>query len=548
MKLYTRRIMARCLGWGFLVLIIAGCSLSSPSTGEPRVVYITATFPPATAVESTPVPAMPSVQATPVDLPPAVPQPGLSPVPQSVAFAPTPNPERFTLDQGRADSHTVRPGDTLYGIAAAYGASLDALLAVNDLPDPNALSVGQVLALPDLPTMLTPGFKLVPDGRLVRGPGSSSFDVRAFVAGQPGYIRLVTDEVDTRQADGSAITEVLTGAQIVERISIEYSLDARLLLALTEYLAGWLSNPAPPEERRARPFNTDREGFYRQLAWLANQVNAGYYGWRYRGWTTLEFSGTERYLYAPGLNAGTVALQYVLALHLDPAAWARAVNGVQGFYSTYYAYFGDPFAGVVDPVVPPDLTQPPLLLPFAQGEVWYFTGGAHGGWASGSAWAAVDFAPPDERQDGVFCFVSAYWVRAVADGVIARSEDGAVVLDLDGDGDESTGWTIFYLHIAEQDRVPVGARVRAGDPIGRASCEGGFSTATHLHIGRRYNGEWLPSDCFVCAPHDSRPPFDMGGWTVVGIRNQEYQGYLDRGGERRTAEQGRVSLVNRIAW
>ena len=83
-----------------------------------------------------------------------------------------------------------------------------------------------------------------------------------------------------------------------------------------------------------------------------------------------------------------------------------------------------------------------------------------------------------------------------------------------------------------------------GDVIGYASCEGGFSTATHMHIGRRYNGEWLPASCQDCAV----PPFVMSGWTVYGIPGQEYQGSLFRNGEQRIAEQGRNNPINQISW
>jgi hypothetical protein len=66
-------------------------------------------------------------------------------------------------------------------------------------------------------------------------------------------------------------------------------------------------------------------------------------------------------------------------------------------------------------------------------------------------------------------------------------------LDLDGDGNEQTGWVIYYLHVASRDRIAVGAKVRAGDPIGHPSCEGGEATGTHIHIARKYNGEWIPA-------------------------------------------------------
>ena len=123
-----------------------------------------------------------------------------------------------------------------------------------------------------------------------------------------------------------------------------------------------------------------------------------------------------------------------------------------------------------------------------------------------------------------------------------------VALDLDGDGDDTTGWILLYLHIDAQDRAVVGTRVHVGDRIGRPSCEGGVSTATHLHVARLYNGEWIPASCEACAPGQERPPFVMSGWTVVGFASQEYQGIMTRGGDQRIAEQGRLVEENRVSW
>lgn len=47
-----------------------------------------------------------------------------------------------------ARRHTVQPGDTLSAIAAASGVSVEALIAANDLDDPDLIAVGQVLRIP----------------------------------------------------------------------------------------------------------------------------------------------------------------------------------------------------------------------------------------------------------------------------------------------------------------------------------------------------------------------------------------------------------------
>lgn len=49
---------------------------------------------------------------------------------------------------GCSSHHTVRPGQTLSGIAAHYGVSMQALMQVNNIWNPNRIFVGQVLCIP----------------------------------------------------------------------------------------------------------------------------------------------------------------------------------------------------------------------------------------------------------------------------------------------------------------------------------------------------------------------------------------------------------------
>jgi LasA protease len=509
----TRRVL-------FAALLLALAALACSREAAPPVYTVTAT---PWAVESTPgiVPTAPLEPAgTGAEL---------------TLSAPTPDPTR-PIEAQDDKTYVVQPGDTLLNIALVYDTTIPQLMALNGITNENSIFVGQVLEVPGEPAQSGPSFKIIPDSELIYGPSLLGFDAGAYIARQPGYLRTHVEEVDGQS---------LTGAQIVCRVGLELSVSPRLLLALLEYRSGWLTKAAPSELELAYPMgyaNTLYVGLYRQLSWAANKLNEGYYGWRNRGLSVIVFPDGERIAFAPQINAGTAAVQHLFAQTHSLSTWLPQV-GADGFYATFVTLFGNPFAYAVEPLIPPDVTQPELALPWAEDETWYLTGGPHGAWASGSAWAAVDFAPPGEQMG---CYVAEAWTRAMAPGVIARSGEGAVLLDLDGDGYEGTGWVIFYLHLA--NRVPAGVMVDTGDPLGQPSCEGGVTTATHVHIARKYNGVWMPAQCPNCAPLVGAPPFVMGGWAVGGFLGQEYDGYMTRGEEYREAFDGGREEINAVCW
>lgn len=517
--------MKRWRIWFYLILtaVIVGCS-----PDQPMVVVIT----------STPVQGEPS-------------SPTLAALPQLTAAA---GSDAALVTGVSAAQHIVQWGDTLSQIAAQYDVSLASILAVNDLENPDLLEVNQIINLPQVPVTYTLAFQIMSDARLVRSAKAQSFDTAAFIRSRPGIIGSLNIPVATRQADGSALTDILSASQIVERVSLEYSVDPRILLALLEYRAGLLSQADTAPERQLYPFispeqsyGIDRSGLYNQLAWLADQLNFGYYDWKYRGKTILDFPDGNRLLYHPDLNAGSVALQYVFSRLSPFEDWKNDVSEA-GFYATYTAYFGNPLDDKV-PTIPAGLSQPPLSLPFRPGEIWRFTGGFHGGWGQGSAWAALDFTPPDEGSYGL-CYTARFPTTSVARGKVVRMADGVIVIDLDQDGNEGSGWTILYLHIVRDESLQLGQIVEAGDILGYASCFGGYATATHLHIARRYNGEWIPADCVQCPSTAVMPSFVISNWQAVGLPNQAYQGFLVNMTDNRrvTAEQGRNTKINEISW
>jgi LasA protease len=443
-------------------------------------------------------------------------------------FIPTPNPTRSAVvDPTEEQIHIVQRGDTLSAIAEWYGVTVESIVEVNDIPDINVLEVGQALIIPTAIQTTGPDFKIIPDSELVYGPALRDFDVAAFLAGRDCYLNIYSEEIDE---------QTWTGIEIVERVALEQSLNPRLLLALLEYESQWISQTSVADTAAFYPLNyTERPdeiyGLYRQLGWAGKMLQTGYYGWRQRGLTaTLLADGTRVGLH-PTLNAGTAGVQMLLSQTRNLEEWLVATQHT-GLFVTYVSLFGDPFQYAVEPLIPPDLSQPPMSLPWPEGETWYYTGGPHGGWGTGSAWAALDFVPPEVTEG---CEIYTEYAAAVADGVIARSEMGIVILDLDGDGFEGTGWTVFYLHLSSEGRAVVeGQKVKQGDPIGHPSCEGGVSFSSHLHIARRYNGEWIAADCTACPLEAPAPQMVLDGWLVYTY-GYEYDGSMTKGEEFREA-------------
>jgi LysM repeat protein len=78
----------------------------------------------------------PTPTATPFPTPTVMPLPTTTPLPSTT---PLPAPAR---------TYVVQPGDTLQDIARAFDVSLEDLMQVNGIAGPDALQVGQVLAMP----------------------------------------------------------------------------------------------------------------------------------------------------------------------------------------------------------------------------------------------------------------------------------------------------------------------------------------------------------------------------------------------------------------
>ena len=156
-------------------------------------------------------------------------------------------------------------------------------------------------------------------------------------------------------------------------------------------------------------------------------------------------------------------------------------------------------------------------LPFSIDETWTFNG------VHGPRKEAIDFSVgrpwPRWKSD-----TSNIWVVAAAPGVVRRTASCGLEID------HADGWTTVYYHLEHivRDAGPVNANDRLANIANtprEAACDGGSSTAPHVHFALKHNGEFVPINGLV-----------LSGWQVHSGRGRYDSNcarmYLARGDER----------------
>jgi murein DD-endopeptidase MepM/ murein hydrolase activator NlpD len=451
---------------------------------------------------------------------PVTPQPDVTTTPAVAETALTPlTPTATATPENQTPLPPVlyysQAGDTLPALAARFGVGQDEITSNEIFEVTGFIPAGKLLIIPNRLGETGPVDQILPDSEIVFSPSALDFDIEAFVNETGGYL------AGYREYMSNGWT---SGARVIEKVAIENSINPRLLLALVEFQAGWVYGEPKNLALTDYPLGyikQDKKGLYKQLSWAVQQLSLGYYGWREGILTSVPFNDGSQLRLAPGINAGTAAVEYLFARLYHPDVWNGVIFGTESFGVLYERMYGNAWlrAQTVEPLLPVNLSQPELQLPFLTGRSWSFTGGPHSAWGPDGARAALDFAPPSVQSG---CVDSDEWVAAMASGLVVRSGNGVVMVDLDGDGFEQTGWSILYLHVASEDRISQGAWVEQGSRIGHPSCEGGSSTGTHVHVARKYNGEWVLAGGAL--------PFTMDGW-IAQAGEKPYQGTLVRGDE-----------------
>lgn len=432
---------------------------------------------------------------------------GPSPTPVS-AGAPTQQPP-IQYGDGTL-TYTIQQGDTLPALAMRFSVSPNEIRSNTPLSQSGLLPVGLQVGIPEaLEDTLPYDRVLFPDSEVIYGPSVGSFSAADFARQAGGFLSAYTETVKG---------QTLSGPEIVHLVALESSTNPRLLLAFLEYRSGWVLGSPTGAESDVFPigYGAQDTGLYNELMITAKLLAQGFYGWRAGSFTSLNFSGSAGGRLSPRLNAGSAALMKLFAELYDRSGWERQLIEPGEFLQFYQELFGNAWdrALQVEPYLLATTSPPDLVLPFAVGEIWSLTGGPHNTWQTGTPFGALDFAPVTGEPA---CAASARWATAAAPGLVVRSMRGVVALDLDGDGDEGTGWVLVYLHMAEDGRAELNTWLAQDQIVGHPSCEGGSASGTHLHFARKFNGEWMG----VQEPL----PLALSGWRVVA-GERRYEGYL----------------------
>ena len=445
-------------------------------------------------------------------------EPTATPSPSPTA-TPTPPPTATPLPDGYVE-YITQSGDTLEVVAAHFGVSTAGIMSDVEIDDTSLiLAPGMRLLVKDGLGDTTFPFQLFPDSAVVYSSAAIGFDVQSFADEQGGFL----------SAYGELMTRGTTPAsEIIYQLALEYSINPRILLVLMEYESGWVTSPQVSEQQFHYPFGwqkADRDSVYFQTGWAIQQLaSMAITSWRAGKLTDLTFHGW--------LNAAPLALferrhggGHVHA-GADPHPGRMAGCSVCGtamwpIFTRNCSAIPFELGSGIDPIFSAGIRQPELNLPFPVNEVWNLTGGPHEAWGSGwgdlGVLAALDFAPPLASPG---CGNSNHYTTAAAGGLVVRAGGGVVVIDLDEDGYEQTGWVLVYMHVANSERVNVGDRLQADDLVGHPSCEGGSSSGIHVHIARKYNGEWVLADGGL--------PFVLSGYRACNGEDK-YEGSLVNG-------------------
>ena len=358
-----------------------------------------------------------------------------------VPAAAVPEPPAGDPLQAPRTVYVVQPGDTALALAELYGMTLAELLVLNPGLDPDLLSIGQALIVPDT----------VPHAAIV-GANAGALTVYTIQAGD------TLSEIADRG-----------GFSVDSLLAVNPGIDPDLIT-----LGATLFLPVPPPP---------------PISYSTVVVEAS----DFPEYVAADIGVLPETLFAnnPGLDpAGIIVAGTVLTVPdvegvivtVQPGDTLAAIAAIQG--STVDAILADPRNVGIDPtaLVVGQQIVVPVATPFfvwpTNGEISDYFGVCR--WECASRHNGLDLATTAGSD-----------IRAIAGGIVTFS-GGSVCcgLGLYVEIDHGNGWISRYGHLAYLGIVVAGQFVAQGEVIGTIGCTG-LCTGPHLHLELEHNGWFL---------------------------------------------------------
>jgi LasA protease len=237
--------------------------------------------------------------------------------------------------------------------------------------------------------------KLLPDSEVTFSPSTTDFDIQEFVESAGGYLathsQYLCHHWDNLRGgcDRPHRSGIFGQPQVVAGV---FGVSIRLGI--------WISQDQKAIDYPMGHQDEAIKDLYLQAAWFASRVMDGYYGWKEGRRLVVGFNDGRILRLAPELNAGSVGLMNAFTFLYSFDEWGQLLYADENFFTFYEQMFGNPWirAQQVEPLIPADVVQPEMILPFEPNIKWAFTGGPHAAWSAADVWAALDFAPPSSES------------------------------------------------------------------------------------------------------------------------------------------------------
>jgi hypothetical protein len=196
------------------------------------------------------------------------PAPESQPVATTVVDSVNPSPifPQAPILEGEYYTYFTLPGDTRPAVAARFGVTPDQIRSDQALPAQGYLPHNTRLSIPNMLDNPPYSQVLLPDSEIVYSC-DVGFDIQGFVNQAGGYLQEYSEIYQG---------ETLSGAAVVERVSVESSVNPRFLLALIEQRSGWVyGHPAEKAKYPIGFYIGGYSGLYRELVMSATHLNMG---------------------------------------------------------------------------------------------------------------------------------------------------------------------------------------------------------------------------------------------------------------------------------